>query len=370
MANNMRDINFATFNLFNLQLPGKAMYPGGKRYSEEDYRAKIVWSAAALRLLDADVVAFQELWSPEALHDVFAEAKLSDEYTLAFILEGGWDGIAVAAAVRKPWAITAHKRHKQFPEGFRLKKRKRSMAGLQADPPQADLEAPEDPGTVPSHEDEEIKVKISEFSRSVLQVTVAHTRAQEVPPIEVFCTHLKSKLGTRLDKYRDPKIRPHRDALGAALSTIRRTAEATALRIILNETMAGTDVPTVVLGDLNDGQLSNTTNILTDQPSYRFYEGSRAAKRNDDGLYAAVTLQQIRSLSDVYYTHEFKNHREVLDHCLVSEQFYDHSERRRWAFHEMKIWNDFVEDPYSVSTDHGIVRVEFDWLPAPEVRTA
>jgi len=367
MARNQRDISFATFNLLNLQLPDAAMYPGGKLYSEQEYQNKIAWTAAALRLLDADVIAFQELWSAPALHAAFEKAELGNRYRLVFIKEPNWDGIAVAAAVREPWQILSKKRHKAFPEGFFLKKRKRSMAGLQADPPEADLEAPEeDPETVPSHEDEEIKVKISEFSRSVLQVTIGHSKASDVPPIEVFCTHLKSKLGTRLDnaEFRNPKIHPHRVALGAALSTIRRTAEATALRIILNETMVGTDTPVAVLGDLNDGPLSNTLNVLTDQPSYRLRADSWTARANDDGLYSSVTLQQFASLSNTLYTHEFKHTREVIDHCLVLEQFYDHSDQRRWSFREMKIWNDFIDDKFEASSDHGIVRATFDWNPA------
>ena len=45
-----------------------------------------------------------------------------------------------------------------------------------------------------------MRVAIEEFSRSVLQVTVGHARAPEVPPIEVFCTHLKSKLASMTGK--------------------------------------------------------------------------------------------------------------------------------------------------------------------------
>ena len=66
---NMRDICFATFNLYNLQLPGQPWR--GTPYTEAQYAAKIAWSAQALRLLDADVVVFQELWSPQCLRDVF-----------------------------------------------------------------------------------------------------------------------------------------------------------------------------------------------------------------------------------------------------------------------------------------------------------
>jgi hypothetical protein len=96
--------------------------------------------------------------------------------------------------------------------------------------------------------------------------------------------------------------------------------------------MAGSDTPVVVLGDLNDGQLSNALNILTDQPSYRVFAGSTVARQNDAGLY-------------------------------------DHSERRHWSFRTMKIWNDFIDDRDPASSDHGIVRTAFDLNPAPRAET-
>ncbi len=372
MARNMRDISFATFNLYNLQLPGAPMYARSTPYTEAEYAAKIAWAAARIRALDADVIAFQELWSPEALEAIFAQEGLAGTHSLAFIKPGGWDGIAVACAVRQPWEILGWKRHKAFPPAFRIRKRKQSMAAIRADQPAADrsIAADEDPRFLPSHEDDGIALQISEFSRSVLQVTVGHSRARRpsVPPIEVFCTHLKSKLATLLDNvdYRDPDLKPHRTALGSAISTIRRTAEATALRMILTDTLGETDTPAVVLGDLNDGQFSETLAILSGKPSFRVVATSTAAKRSDAGLYTGVTLQQLRSLGDVYYTHEFMNVREVIDHVLVSEQFYDWSERRLWAFRELEIRNDHIAAPGRHETDHGLVRACFDWAPAPD----
>jgi endonuclease/exonuclease/phosphatase family metal-dependent hydrolase len=369
MARNQRDIVFASFNLFNLQLPGKPMYPQGKPYTAAEYAAKIAWTAEAIRRLDADVIAFQELWSAEALHEVLAQPGLAGLYETAFIKEGAWDGIAVAAAVRKPWKILGQQRHKQFPEGFRLVKGKRTMAEIQKNPPKADQGTDvDDTEFLPSHEDDAIEVIISEFSRSPLQITVGHEKARKpaVPPIEVFCCHLKSKLSTRLDdrEYRDPKIRPHAEALGAALSTIRRLSEAAALRIILDRTMRETDRPTVVLGDLNDGQHTSTLAVLSGQPSFRLFAASTAAGRSDAGLYSGLAMQQMRSLGESYYTHEHRNVREVIDHVLVSEQFYGFSDKRVWAFQEMRILNDHVGDAEKSTTDHGLVRAAFDWLPA------
>lgn len=368
MARNKRDLTVASVNLFNLQLPGAAMYPRSRLYGDAAYAQKVAWTAGMLRRLDADVIAFQELWSPQALVDVLAAAGLAGTHRTAFIKEGGWDGIAVACAVRRPWEIRAHRRHKAFPDGFRLIKRDRSMADIRADPPAADLAdaLAEGEPLLASHEDDGVDVAIHAFARSVLQVTVGHGEVDDVPPIEVFCTHLKSRLPTRLDdpEYRDDRLRPHAVALGAALSTIRRTAEAAALRVILDAVMKGGDTPVAVLGDLNDGTLSNTVAILGDQPSYRVYADSWAARRNDDGLYTAAVMQALRTLGPNPHTYVHKNIEEIIDHVLVSEQFYEHSRRRHWAFREMRVLNDHLDEADPAHGDHGAVRVAFDWWPA------
>ena len=347
MAGDPRDICFATFNLYNLQLPD-IPWRQGKRYSVEEYGAKTQWSASLLKAMDADVIAFQELWSPQCLRDLFAEAGLADEYELAFIRDSGWYDIAVAAAVRKPWEIRQSTVHKTFPEGFALRKRDIDSHNASED------------------EDDDIEVKIDKFSRSVLQLSVGHSERDEVPAIDAFAVHLKSKLATRLDREEreDPRTRPHSAALGSALSTIRRTAEAAALRMILNQVMRETDRPVAVLGDYNDGQLSNTLAIVSEQPSLRLFTDSRRGGRSDRGLYVAGTLQELRSLRDVYYTHIHEGVRETLDHVLVSEQFYDFSRNRVWSFREMRVWNDHVEDEDPATSDHGVVSARFDHNPA------
>ena len=120
-------------------------------------------------------------------------------------------------------------------------------------------------------------------------------------------------------------IRAHSKALGSALSTIRRSAEAAALRVLLNKVMKKTDTPVVVLGDLNDAQLS---------------------------------------VRDVYYTYIHDGQRESLDHILVSEQFYDYSQRRIWSFREMRLFNDFLDDADAATSDHALITAKFDYKPA------
>ncbi|WP_420548531.1 endonuclease/exonuclease/phosphatase family protein [Curvivirga sp.] len=377
---NSRDLTVASFNLLNLQLPNTAMYPNTRRYTPEIYNQKLTWTANIIKQLDADIIGFQELWSAKCLVDVFEKANLSDDYTLVFIKDPdagadlpNWDGIAVAMAVRKPWQVENWKRHKDFPEELLLNKRDRSLQELQNNPDLVDETEDEDLDS--AHEDEEIHVDIKKFSRSPLEVILKNADRDDVPNFHVFCAHFKSKRGSRLDReeYHHPTIdfKSHKDALGAGLSTIRRTAEATALRIILNKIMKDTNTPVIVLGDLNDGQFSNTLAILSNQPDFRWYADSTAAasnNRNDTGLFPAINLQQLRSLKDTYYSHEYKNVPEVIDHVLASEEFYDYSNSRFWSFRDMHILNDHTDDhgKDKIKSDHGVVRVRFDWNKAED----
>jgi len=212
----------------------------------------------------------------------------------------------------------------------------------------------------------EISVAISRFSRPVLRFQVA--LRDESPLAEVFVAHLKSKLPTRIDQevwFKDSPetYKEHATALGGALSTIRRTAEAAALRVLLTGVMKGTATPVIVLGDINDGQHSNTANILTEQPRYLVGDSQGGA---DVGLYTAQTLQEYRDTRDVYYTHVHNDLRESLDHVLVSEQLYDHSRRRLWLFDGLIINNDHLNEDDHRGTgtgDHGLVCVSFKYRP-------
>ena len=341
-----KDLTFATCNLYNLQLPGRPMYHG-RSYSQEEYDAKIGWTAHMLHHIDADIIGFQELWSPQALVEAFDIAGLSDTYHLVTVNDEDPSQISVALAVRKNNAIVFKRWHKQFPEEMVLTKRGSQGA---------------------SEPDYEVSVAIDRFSRDVLRVTVRldPPGSTALPNLVVFVAHLKSKMAMTLDRAEREQdaIRAHSKALGSALSTIRRTAEAAALRVLLNKVMKKTDTPVVVLGDLNDAQLSVTTSIITGEPKYRLFAASQTGRRSDKGLYSAATLQEYRSLRDVYYTYIHNGKRESLDHILVSEQFYDYSQRRIWTFHEMRLFNDFLDDVDAATSDHALITARFNYRPA------
>lgn len=339
------EFSVATFNLYNLQLPGVEMNPG-QRWTQTEYDKKLQWTSRQLVELDADIVGLQELWHADAMSAVLGSAGLSDAYDLLAEPANG-SKIVCGAVVRKGLVTDGSAEWiSDFPDAMKLES--------STDDPQAP----------------HVEVRLTGFSRPLLSFEIR--LRPDAPPVRVFVAHLKSKLPTRID--REPWFRAapdtyksHRTALGAALSTIRRTAEATALRVLLTDVMKGTVTPVLVLGDLNDGQHSNTVNIISEQPRYLVGDSRGGA---DIGLYTAQTLQEYRDTRDVYYTHVHNDLRESLDHVLVSEQFYDNSRRRQWVFDGLSIFNDHLNDTESAdhkrkgTGDHGLVRVRFKYRPA------
>ncbi|MBV6656884.1 MAG: endonuclease/exonuclease/phosphatase family protein [Devosiaceae bacterium] len=337
-----RDISFCSFNLYNLQLPGRPVYRDTDGWDQGIYDKKIAWTAEAMKRTQADVFGFQELWAEGALQAALDAAGLANEYTAVVPEDHTGKGIVCAGAVRKHMLVGEPEWIVKFPEETVLQS------------------TGEDPQT------ESIVVMLTSFSRPVLHMVVQPDR--RTPPIHVFVCHFKSRRPAQVWRERDWYDKevhgPHATALGYSISTIRRTAEATALRVAITKITKGTNEPVVLLGDLNDGKLSNTLNILSEQPSYL---NPLSTGGGDNALYTAQTLQEYRSTRDVYYTHVFKKERESLDHILFSEQFYDNSRRRLWAFDEMIVDNDHLnynDHKESGTGDHGIVRASFQWKPA------
>jgi predicted extracellular nuclease len=326
----LKQLSFATFNLRNLNLPGMRMYRDAEGWTQAEFDAKIQWSAAQIALLKPDVVGVQELWHKDALEQLESSVGTGNEYEVVAPATAIGKNIQCAALVKKGLLTGSPRWVNDFPAGFALSS------------PGGDAQTPD------------ISVNISGFSRPILHFTI--TPRSDSPAINVFVCHLKSKRP-------EPARGVHSINLGAALSTIRRTAEVSALRFMLTEQMKGNDVPTVVLGDINDGMLSNTANILTAQP--RYLVGNRLGGA-DTALYTTQTLQEFRDTRDVYYTHVHEGMRESLDHILVSEQFYDHSDKRLWFFQELVVNNDhlnFDDHTETGSSDHGVIRATFKYDP-------
>ncbi|WP_052214824.1 endonuclease/exonuclease/phosphatase family protein [Belnapia sp. F-4-1] len=311
-------------------------------WSEEEYERKIAWTASNIVPLRPDILGFQELWHRSSLNRALEVSGLSAEYDLLAPPNADGGRIVNAAIFRKRMLDGEPEWISDFPDKFRLHS--------SGDDPQTPA----------------IEVQITSFSRPVL-----HFRArvrQDHDPVHVYVCHVKSKAPTQVwsEEWfkKDEVYKPHRTNLGAALSTIRRTAEASALRFILTKRMKDSETPVAVLGDVNDGQHSNTVNILTEQPRYLVGD-SRGG--GDTALYTAQTLQEYRNTRDVYYTHIHQDIMESLDHILVSQEFYDNSRKRLWIFDGMTVRNDHLDSAdhkADGTSDHGIVCARFRYRPA------
>lgn len=319
------------------------MYRDNDGWTEAEYESKIVWSAQMVRSIRSRVWGFQELWHIDAITEVFDRAGLLDQYDI--LAPEGHTGteIVCAAAVEKGLLQESPVYIDQFDERFKL---------------QSSGDDPQSP---------DISVALNKFSRPALKFKIRPRSNGE--PITVYVAHLKSKRPTELYRegwYREDSdfYKRHATAIGYAISSIRRVAEAAALRMYIIEEIKNTDIPVVVMGDLNDGELGDTLNTLTGQPNYLLSGLSQGG--SDTGLYSVGTLQEYRSLQSVYYTHIHQNIKESLDHILVSQEFYDNSRKRIWAFKGMEIANDHLnndEHKPNGTSDHGIVKAIFEYRP-------
>jgi predicted extracellular nuclease len=340
---NLRQLSIGSFNLYNLNEPGLPIYTDRDGWTQAEYDLKIHWAARQLRMLEADVFGFQELWHAASVARALDAAGLTADYDLLAPPEANGRRITCGAIVRKGLLTGVPEWIVAFPPGFVL---------------QSSGDDPQTP---------QIAVNIAGFSRPVLHFTMRPREAG--PDVHVYVCHFKSKGSTKVFteawfKADRPLYTKHATGLGSALSTIRRTAEAAALRFLLSEQMKDNDTPVIVLGDINDGQHSNTANILTEQPRYLVGESKGGG---DTALYTAQTLQEYRDTRDVYYTHVHQDIRESLDHILVSQEFYDNSKKRIWIFDGLSINNDhlnFEDHKADGSTDHGVIRATFKYSPA------
>ena len=218
------------------------------------------------------------------------------------------------------------------------------------------------------------------FSRPVLVATVQPVIDGADPrPIKVVVAHLKSKrpMDIGQEVTASPGYYPSdRAAIGSALSLITRAAEAAGIRLLVSRLQRddpadnGPGEPVIVIGDLNASQHSVPLNILTTQPRYRLDQGTRVGRSSKWGMYSVATLQELRSLRDVYFTYIFEGFRDSLDHILLTQHFYDYSDHRVWTFEQSTILNDHLPEAKPGSdhevefSDHGIVRASFNYNPA------
>jgi endonuclease/exonuclease/phosphatase family metal-dependent hydrolase len=340
----MSQVTIATFNMLNLADAGFQYYPNADPYTAQDYAAKIAWTAAQLDTLRADVVLCQEVFSLAALQDCVAASQ--------------W---MRGATVQAPHTDTVNERGEKLPRvGIISRLPISEVQSHVALPQAAQLSLPD--GT-----------QHSQFSRPVLEALVnVHGQA-----LRLFTVHLKSKRPDWLPGANEDD--PHAYTQAQLQSLVKRASEAAGVRELLIKRLWHTAEPVVIMGDFNDTLQSPTTQMIA---ATRWKARERSAR--DAMLYDAWDVSAHHDLTrngpmrrDVSYTHIHEGVAEVIDQCLVSEEFAPFSRHQIGYVQRVDIFNDHLNQrlrgvPGSKTqmSDHGQIAVQLQFLQAETAETA
>lgn len=323
----LKRLKFANFNLKNLVLPQHKYY-GANVYTQEEYDKKVEWTAKQLRLMDADVVGFEEVFHEEALKEIIEKSGV---YKNAKLCVFAGDGTSPRVAMVSRFPVLNTKEIRNFPPESRL-----------------DFD----------HEDIHYHAQITRFRHPILCSEI------ELPQgikCRVFVAHLKSKRPIMDNKKMHSE---YEFAIGKARSLMIRAAESTALRCILLNEIKNNHLPTIVMGDMNDSVHSVTSNIITNEPPPKKFDHARKKEIWKQLLYSTYDIQSRMSRRDIYYTYMHNGNYESLDHIFVSEEFYQSNPNKIARIEYMRIFNDHLVDktlsfekPPKWVSDHGQVLV-------------
>lgn len=333
----------ASFNVENLLGHGVRYYDR-LIYTPEESETKFAWIAATLDRARADIVGIQEVWFEDALKDVAARSNL----------------FKTGANVVAPGATLA--------DNLEGRVAKRPRLGLISRFPIKSAEVfPNFPATV------DLTIPLRTDTHGVTNVPIAIDRFQRPPlravvdvegfELVVYVAHLKSKGPMmRMGENGDD---PHVGALGQARATIVRAAEAAALRHLILTDLRDNRKPLIVLGDLNDTPDAASTQIVRGPSPQRDDNREEKTALWDVVLYSSYRIAAERA--QTLYTHIYDGERGILDHILLSEEFYSRNRARLADVLRYEVINDHLHDDDRAprvpgASDHGIPIAEIELL--------
>ncbi len=329
-------LQVATVNTLNLALPGQSFYPGQDPFDEREHERKLQWLGGMVARLGADVYGFQEVWHEAALKAVVASSGLRMNAVLAPGAESGAQGtprlgLATRLQVEQVESVV------DFAAGERV-------------------QVPE----------------LGAYTRFERPVLHARLRTQQGTPLHVLVVHLKSKRPKYLQDEQGQLLEDRDDPVVTARATLRsllmRAAEAAALRrVVVNITSragpysASGGEPLVLLGDMNDGPHSVTSQMIAANQAVAYDRGAR-----DVALYHAWDVATEPALKrDMAYSHVHQGWPELLDQIWVSEEFVATSRFAIGDVRRVEVFNDHLhESRERWRSDHGFVRALLRLLSA------
>ena len=311
----------ANANLLNLAAPGHVFYANQNAYDAEEHQRKVGWLGSMLARVNADVIGFQEVWDESSLHTCVAASGLHYARVCAPGAEQGAQGtprlgLASRLAVEVVDSIT------EFGPGQSV--------------------------SVP-----EIGLH-TRFERPVLRATLRMKHGQA---LHVLVVHLKSKRPKFLQDANGHALEDTDNPAVVARATLRslimRGAEAAALRGLVIDITQRTHDPLILLGDMNDGPHSVTSQMIAATQAVAYDRQAR-----DVALFHAWDVQTEPGLKrDMAYSHVHQGWPDMLDQIWVSEEFVGSSKFSLGDVKRVEVFNDHLhESRERWRSDHGFVR--------------
>ena len=328
----------ATCNVLNLAYPARLFYDNQDPYTQTEFERKLSWLGERFRVLNADVLAVQEVWDEGAFKSALAQSGLRYDFVAVPGAEnhGPQKGSAGAAPLGPQGGAHGTPR-----VGIATRLKVDALQSFPDFPPGLEVQVP----------------GLGRHARFERPPLVATLRMKHGQSLHVLTAHLKSKRpkllqdgqGHPLEDRDDPKVM----ALASLRSLIMRGAEAMALRCLVIDLLHRTSVPLIVLGDFNDTPDSVTTQLICATNEIAYDRGAR-----DVALFNAYELQGDAALKkDVAYSHIHQGSPSVLDQILVSEEFLPNGRHSIGDVRRVDYFNDHLHEGRDRSrSDHGFVR--------------
>lgn len=386
----MTEFTLATFNVKNL-IGADQEYYRFEAYTPEEYAWKKAWLADQIVSLDADVIAFQEIFDEEALWDVIREANRRGEVLNDAVLPDETKSYRKKAIFRKlgyrPYARKDLRFAPNISDG-EPGHRRPGLAIVSRNGFSGDQEVVQAlPGEAAIAFNHLTGGPAGEYATDRISRPI---QIAKIPVgdhlVTLFNLHLKSKLG----EYLKPEGAPHSpeadlvnyDPVGRASgefrASVRRMAEALHLRHrIIGCIEAGE--PVIVTGDFNDSEHSVVSAMIAGETPFKNYAWMRRHDAKDARdrytkeenekirgqierlkLTSAEKLFIRKSARDMVYTSAFGGVYESIDQILLSRHFHPDNPERIGDLEYLSVLNDHITDgshpeaPYNkLASDHG-----------------
>lgn len=318
---NWATLSVASCNLLDLARPGREFYEGVPPYDDNEYARKIDWLGATLARLNADIIGFQEVWDENALKAAVARSGLRYDHVAAPGAETG--------AVGTPCV------------GLATRLKVESLEAVRDFAPHERVDIPE----LGAH---------TRFERPVLKAALRMRHGQQV---HVLVCHLKSKRPKYLQDEAGNPTEDRDDPVVTVRASLRsllmRASEAAALRGLVLQLIQRTREPLILLGDMNDGPHSVTSQMIAANQAVAY---DRAAR--DVALFHAWEVQTEPALKrDLAYSHVYQGWPDMLDQVWVSEEFVASAKFALGDVKRVEVFNDHLhESRERWRSDHGFVR--------------